>query len=257
MNILILRPKKDALELMHKLNKINIQSWIFPIFKFRPGKDLFLLPHVLQSSSKNSIVIASSKYAILYSHNYLKKIKKWPITLNYFAIGHKSARLLKICTKKKVLYPLKKENSEHLIKVIKKTKPIKDTKIIILQGNNSRNILAKELSNDGYNIVKLECYQRIFIRYNGSKEAKKWKFFNINMLIVTSSEMLTRLTCIFYKKKEKRWLFKCKILCISNRIYTLALSLGWKNIIICSHAHNACILKKIKEIYDNGRRKRI
>ncbi|QCI26974.1 uroporphyrinogen-III synthase [Buchnera aphidicola (Thelaxes californica)] len=75
MNILILRPKIDALKLMHKLKKIKIKSWIFPIFTFKKGNDLKKLKKTIISLPKNSAIIATSKHAIYFANQYLKKNK--------------------------------------------------------------------------------------------------------------------------------------------------------------------------------------
>nr|WP_261979453.1 uroporphyrinogen-III synthase [Buchnera aphidicola] len=142
-----------------------------------------------------------------------------------------------------------------------KNKCIKDKKILLLQGENGRKLIKNSLKKNGFNVSLVECYKRVFKNINIELELKKWKFYKINTLLVTNSEILNKLNDIFDDINQKKWLFECKIFVVGDRLKKLAKEIGWKNIIVSEYANNDYLLKLIIKNYYSlnlfGRRKRI
>lgn len=148
--------------------------------------------------------------------------------------------------KKKIFFPTKKENSEELLKILYKDK-IKNSRITLLQGENGRKLIEKKLKKEGFKVYLIECYKRVLKIFDANIEIKKWYSYKINTLVVASGESLYQLKNIVHKNNQKRWLFKCKIFVVGQRLSIIAKKLGWKNIIISKYANNKYFLSVIKK----------
>ncbi|WP_261979414.1 uroporphyrinogen-III synthase [Buchnera aphidicola] len=126
---------------------------------------------------------------------------------------------------------------------------LQNNKIVLLQGENGRKLIEKNLKNKGLKISVIECYKRVLKNVNGNIETKKWRSYEINTLIVTSSEILYQLKNIISKKNQIDWLLKCKIFVVGKRLFQIAKELGWKDIIVLNNANNASFFKTIKKMY--------
>ncbi|WP_367673357.1 uroporphyrinogen-III synthase [Buchnera aphidicola] len=125
---------------------------------------------------------------------------------------------------------------------------IKNKKIILLQGENGRQLIQKELRKKNIDVSVIECYKRFFKKLDGIKEGKKWRSYEINSLLVTSSEIIYKLNTLFSDDDRQKWLFKCKILVIGERLAYLARNIGWTNIMSCQYANNKYLLNFIDKI---------
>ncbi|WP_410051815.1 uroporphyrinogen-III synthase [Buchnera aphidicola] len=123
---------------------------------------------------------------------------------------------------------------------------ISKAKIILLKGENGRKLVEKSLQKNNFNISVIECYKKIFKKIN-NLEIKKWRFYQINTLIVTSGDILNRLNEQIDVLNKNEWLFKCKIFVASNRLGDMAERIGWKDVIVCYCADNENLLKIIKK----------
>nr|WP_222702915.1 hypothetical protein [Buchnera aphidicola] len=64
-------------------------------------------------------------------------------------------------------------------------------------------------------------------------------------MIVTSAEILKKLSNNISDIDKNVWLFKCKIFVVGKRLRNIAEKIGWKDIVTCNYANNQSILKKI------------
>ncbi|WAI19253.1 MAG: uroporphyrinogen-III synthase [Buchnera aphidicola (Brevicoryne brassicae)] len=124
---------------------------------------------------------------------------------------------------------------------------LKKHKIVLLQGENGRKLVEKNLKKKGFNVSTIECYKRILKNLNIEKEEKLWCLYKINTLVVTSSEILYHIKNIICSINENNWLLTCKIFVISRRLFKIAKILGWKDIVISNCASNECLIKVIKK----------
>ncbi|WP_302053670.1 uroporphyrinogen-III synthase [Buchnera aphidicola] len=124
---------------------------------------------------------------------------------------------------------------------------IKNSRITLLQGENGRKLIEKKLKKEGFKVCLIECYKRVLKIFDANIEIKKWYSYKINTLVVASGESLYQLKNIVHKNNQKRWLFKCKIFVVGQRLSIIAKKLGWKNIIISKYANNKYFLSVIKK----------
>ncbi|WP_261979608.1 uroporphyrinogen-III synthase [Buchnera aphidicola] len=125
---------------------------------------------------------------------------------------------------------------------------LKYSKIILLQGENGRKLIEKNLKKEGFKICVIECYRRVLKILDGRKEGKKWRLYKIDTLVVTSSEILHQLKNITSDSDQIEWLLKCKIFVVGKRLSKIAKNLGWNDIIVSNYANNESFLKIIKKI---------
>ncbi|WP_044005647.1 uroporphyrinogen-III synthase [Buchnera aphidicola] len=135
-----------------------------------------------------------------------------------------------------------------MLKILYKDK-IKNDKIILLQGENGRTLIEKNLKKEGFKICLIQCYKRVFKILDGKMEIKKWRSYKIDTLIVTSGESLYALKNIFSNTNQTKWLFRCKIFVVGRRLSQIAKNLGWKDIIVSNYANNEFFLEIIKKFY--------
>lgn len=125
---------------------------------------------------------------------------------------------------------------------------MKYEKILLLQGKNGRKLIEKTLKKNNINVFVIECYKRIFKKFNVIKKGKKWSTDKINTLLITNSETMYELNRIFYNSDYYAWLLKCKILVVESRLSKIAKKIGWKHIIIANYANNEYLIEFIKQI---------
>ncbi|WP_253254808.1 uroporphyrinogen-III synthase [Buchnera aphidicola] len=125
-------------------------------------------------------------------------------------------------------------------------KLLKTDIITLLQGENGRKLVEKNLIKNNFNVATIECYKRILKKLDINKEVKKWYSYKINTLVVTSSEVLYHMQNTIFIFNKTHWLLKCKIFVVSIRLFKIAKQLGWKNIIVSNFANNDCLIKIIK-----------
>ncbi|QCI25205.1 uroporphyrinogen-III synthase [Buchnera aphidicola (Rhopalosiphum padi)] len=124
--------------------------------------------------------------------------------------------------------------------------------MILLQGRNGRKLIKKYLVKKGFNISVVECYKRIFKVIDIFEEVKKWRYWKINTLVVTSSEILKRLDKKVSVFDKNEWLFGCKIFVIGNRLAKIAKEMGWNDIVVSDNANNNDLLKLISKTNDRN-----
>jgi uroporphyrinogen-III synthase len=125
---------------------------------------------------------------------------------------------------------------------------IKKNRIILLQGENGRKLIEKNLKAQGFKTCVIECYKKVSKILDGNIEAKKWRLCKIDTLVATSSEILYQLKNIMSHVDQIEWLFKCKILVVGKRLSKIAKKLGWQDVIISNYANNESFLEIIKKI---------
>ncbi|WP_348769601.1 uroporphyrinogen-III synthase [Buchnera aphidicola] len=138
------------------------------------------------------------------------------------------------------------ENSEALLELLYK-KNLRSSKIILMKGENGRQLVEKELTQKNFDVSIIECYKKVFKTIKNHIEVKKWRSYQINTLIVTSGEILNRLNEKINFLNKHEWLFKCKIFVAGSRLSEIAKKIGWKDIVISNYADNNNLLNIIKK----------
>ncbi|PPI87666.1 uroporphyrinogen-III synthase [Candidatus Pantoea edessiphila] len=245
MTILITRPEPANKDLILRLETSGKKAYSLPLIEFIPGKDLAILPYFLTNMLySRDLVFILSQQAVYFAQSALQRIDMlWPINLNYYAIGYKTALSFKKVSKLNINYPIVQETSEELIKLLILQNVHNNKRAVICSGYPSRGFLKQELSNLDIKVFFIECYKSIKKKYDGFAEGKRLRKLGINTLVVTSSNMLKQLFYLFPEIDREEWLLKCKLLVFSERILNMAKTLGWKEIYVTEKCNNEHILK--------------
>lgn len=102
------------------------------------------------------------------------------------AVGASSAHLLREISQKVVDYPQDGNDSEALLRL-----PLwreKKGKLLIIRGQNGRNVLAKSVCAQGWQVDCLSVYRRIPRLFSGSEILAKTAYYANTAVLISSSE---------------------------------------------------------------------
>ncbi|WEF28086.1 uroporphyrinogen-III synthase [Klebsiella aerogenes] len=246
MSILVTRPLPQGEELVSRLRALGRVAWSFPLIEFTPGRELAALPRQLAELGANDLLFALSQHAVEFAHaRLLQEGKCWPSTPAYFAIGRTTALALHTVSGQNIRYPLDREISEVLLQ-LPELQNIAGKKALILRGNGGRELLGTTLRERGAEVTFCECYQRCAKYYDGAEEAMRWQSRGVTTLVVTSGEMLQQLWSLIPQWYRERWLLRCSLVVVSERLALQARELGWQDIQVADNADNDALLRALQ-----------
>ena len=246
MSILVTRPLPQGEELVSRLRALGRVAWSFPLIEFTPGRELTALPRLMAELGANDLLFALSQHAVEFAHaRLLQEGQCWPSTPAYFAIGRTTALALHTVSGQNIRYPLDREISEVLLQ-LPELQNIAGKKALILRGNGGRELLGATLRERGAEVTFCECYQRCAKYYDGAEEAMRWQSRGVATLVVTSGEMLQQLWSLIPQWYRERWLLRCSLVVVSERLALQARELGWQDIQVADNADNDALLRALQ-----------
>ncbi|MFJ2977128.1 uroporphyrinogen-III synthase [Kluyvera sp. NPDC087067] len=246
MTILVTRPSPQGEALVSRLRALGRVAWSFPLINFTPGRELNTLGQALGALGDGDLVFALSQHAVSFAHAQLQQQRlHWPTSAHYFAIGRTTALALHQVNGMDVRYPLDREISEVLLQ-LPELQNIAGKKALVLRGNGGRELIAEILTARGADVTLCECYQRCPIHYDGAEEAMRWQSRDVTTIVVTSGEMLQQLLTLIPLWYRENWLFKCRLLVVSERLAKLAQEMGWQDIQVADSADNDALLRALQ-----------
>ncbi len=246
MSILVTRPLPQGEELVSRLRGLGHVAWSFPLIEFTPGRELHTLGDRLAALSAGDLLFALSQHAVEFAHARLQQqALRWPLVPGYFAIGRTTALALHKVSGHNIRYPLDREISEVLLQ-LPELQNIAGKKALLLRGNGGRELLGETLRERGADVTFCECYQRCAKHYDGAEEAMRWQSRGVSTLVITSGEMLQQLWTLIPQWYRERWLLRCRILVVSERLAQQARELGWQDIQVAESADNDTLLRALQ-----------
>ncbi|QPB78053.1 uroporphyrinogen-III synthase [Proteus sp. GOKU] len=237
MSILVTRPNPAGEALTQRLINAGKTAFQAPLIEITAGRELPLLDAKLKELRAGDCVFLLSKNAVSYANWQLNQLQQsWPDTLSYYGIGQSTAKDFQHLSSLPICYPEQGETSEDLLE-LPALNQVKNKRILLLRGNGGRDLLATTLSQRGAIVDECECYQRLFINYSPEDFALQWEKAQVDTLVVTSGEMLQQLFDLVAESK-KAWLLNCHLLVVSERLATIAKTLGWETVTVAESANN-------------------
>jgi uroporphyrinogen-III synthase len=120
-------------------------------------------------------------------------------------------------------------------------------KALLLRGNGGRELLGESLAQRGAAVTYCECYQRSPIFYDGSEQSAHWQRAGVDILVVTSGEMLQQIYTLVPDYYRSSWLLRCRLVVVSERLATLAAQMGWSNIRVAENADNDALIRALQD----------
>ena len=214
--VVITRPKHQADTLRLKLEAAGANVILFPLLEISLPDSISLAKKQLAQIEQYSLAIFTSANAVDYSFKWLDKSKL--TSLRIAAIGKKTARVLEDSYGIKVDYfPAKGFNSEALL-AMPEIKNYNDGKtIVILRGQNGRELLKEKLEGQGAKVDYIDVYKREFPQQNLESLKQKFEQAQLDIILITSG---TSLKNLFEFSLDNEWLEKTNLLMGSERIKT-------------------------------------
>lgn len=249
MNILITRPSPYGEELVSKLLSIGKLAYHFPLIYFSSGKTLSSIKQHLHSLTTGDFLFIVSQHAVKYAHHQLLTMGiNWPTTVKYYTIGRKTSIKMQTLSGIVSKFPTQEETSENLLQFPELIHHISGRRVLILRGNNGgRNFLKNTLQKRGALVLCCECYTRKEFKYNGIQQCNRMLTLKINIIVVTTGEMLKQLYYLIPCYYRNTWLLKCRLIVVSYRQAILAKNFGWTDIIITKSSNNNAIFITLLE----------
>jgi uroporphyrinogen-III synthase len=193
------------------------------------------------------LVFALSQNTIRYANPMLKRNNlSWPTQLSYYAIGRTTALALHTASCLHVTYPPMGETSEMLLS-LPDLQNVSGKKALLLRGNGGRELLGQSLAERGASVTFCECYQRSPVYYNGSEQSADWQRAGVDILVITSGEMLQQIYTLVPDYYRSSWLLRCRLIVVSDRIATLAAQMGWSDIRVAENADNDALIRALQD----------
>ena len=182
----------------------------------------------LPDLSQVSMIIFVSGPAVQYFFAGLHRLnKKLPKDIRLIAIGQATANKLKTYHQGPIDYP-KSPHSEALLELTALKHP-QNQEIVLVNGLNSRPLIAQTLSARGANLKEISVYQRLAPKKNLDFNQRLWQDNLIDVLLLMSQEATANIVSLF-EGPAKLWLLSKPCFVLSPRIAKAAKAVGFKQI---------------------------
>ncbi|WP_087020607.1 uroporphyrinogen-III synthase [Thaumasiovibrio subtropicus] len=238
MTLAIVRPAPECHQLVAQLQAVDIDATALPIMTFSLGEDAKQLPNQLQSLRAGDIVIAVSKAAITFSSQIMTQHNaNWRKDVHYVAVGEGTAAHFAAETGQDVHFPQQADSEGVLsLPLLQHTT---GQNVIILRGQNGRELMKDALAAHGANVAYCEVYQRQWLPIDADTFYQQWHQ-RLSGLVVTSQQQLAHLwqSCA---SQHQTWLQSLPLWVPSNRVAQYAQTLGFHTITSVNSATNSAL----------------
>lgn len=251
LNVLVTRPEPKGRELAADLLTHGISAFAYPLFSYQLI-DNHTPCKLLLSRNLPSILIFVSVAAVTYANEILKS-SSWCYH-QIFAVGQATqVALAKLGIK--AIAPTQ-QDSEGLL-LLEELQNVADTHIVIIRGDEGRELLFNTLKQRGAQVSYGQSYCRVWQNSQQDKNTMPW-LFDINCVVITSVALLENMldwidfSTITNTKLKKHWQQECYWIVASERIAIRARQLGLSQIMNAQSANNQCLLETIIEMEQNN-----
>jgi len=222
LNIVVTRPREQAVGLTQSITKLGGNPILFPLLEIAPAADASELNALKQRLSTYDLLIFISPNAVKYGMSALGTL---PSAVRVATVGQSSAQALRDLGITNVIAPTERFDSEALL-ALSALQSVAGWKVAILRGNGGRELLGDTLKARGARVDYVTCYERSKPELDADSLLK----VGPHALNVTSSEALGNLWQSLTETDRAR--FASMPLFVPHaRIAELARQQGWKNIV--------------------------
>jgi len=223
LNIVITRPREQALKLSQRIAELGGDVILFPLLEIAPAADASELNALKQHLSSYDLLIFISPNAVKYGMNALETV---PPHLRVAAVGQSSAQALRERGIAQVMAPTQHFDSESLL-ALPALQNVSGWKVAILRGNGGRELLGDTLIARGAAVEYVTCYERS----QPSLDADIVLAAAPSAISITSSEALLHLWQTL-PVTHKAAFARLPLFVPHARIATLAQQQGWHHILL-------------------------
>lgn len=223
LNIVVTRPRDQALGLTRRITELGGNVTLFPLLEIAPAADASELNALKQHLSTYDLLIFISPNAVRFGMDALGTV---PSNARVATVGQSSARALRELGIAQVIAPTERFDSESLL-ALPELQNVADWKVAILRGNGGRELLGDTLKTRGARVDYVTCYERSKPELDAGSVLKA----DPHAINVTSSEALANLWQGLTDAHKARFA-NIPLFVPHARIAELAQQQGWKNIIL-------------------------
>ncbi len=223
LNIVVTRPRDQAVGLAQRITKLGGSAILFPLLEITPAADASELNTLKQHLSTYDLLIFISPNAVKYGMNALGDV---PSSVRVATVGQSSALGLRDLGIAHVIAPTERFDSESLL-ALPILQNVAGWKVAILRGNGGRELLGDTLKTRGARVDYVTCYERSKPALDADSVLKAGP----HAISVTSSEALGNLWQGLTDVHKVRFA-NIPLLVPHARIAELAQQQGWKNIVL-------------------------
>jgi len=243
LTILVTRPGQAGLDLCEEIQSHGGDAIFFPTIAFAPPSNVPLFESSMKQLAHQDWVIFNSPEAVRASFPAIKAcFSIWPDKVNIAAIGEGTAKALRSVSLPISIQP-KVWSSEGLLD-LPVFYAVQNKKIAIIKGEGGRGLLEKVFTERGAKILSIMAYQRVLPSGLNISQVT-WE--KIDVIIAASFENLKNLQILLGDSKWKG-ITSVHFIVVSNRIKTLAETLGLETIWIASTPTHDAILTVLYHI---------
>lgn len=231
---LVVRPAKQADELVQLLRQHGHSPLCCPLLETRAGDELSRLPELLPAAD---IVIAVSMHAVNFAHHFLLQTGlTWP-HIEYFAVGQASADAF---AEVGIQAQCPEDPRSEGLLLLPNLQQLTGRRVLILRGNGGRDLIARTLASRGALVHYCATYERHYPELDGDALTHHWQGAGLDSLLITSGELLQRLLELV-PSQQQPWLYDRLLVVPSPRVADLAEAAGFTRIVIAQGASNQAL----------------
>jgi uroporphyrinogen-III synthase len=255
-NILITRPLHQADNLAQLIRRQGGHPILFPtiVIKSLSYQQKFIssyygqeawMPAFAGMTTEVDLLIFTSKNAVIYSHEILKKYSQHSKVIKIVAIGDGTKRALEEHGFTIDFSSPPPFSSENLLQ-LPELQSCEQKKILIVTGKNSRPVLSETLKQRKAIVYQLEVYERVPPSYSPEVINQLFSQHKLNVVVTTSNESLKNLIAILPDRRQT--IEDTPQVVISERGYQLAKELQIKHVYKTDGISDEAIMETIIKI---------
>lgn len=245
-HIAVCRPEPQGKQLASALVDAGHQAITQAFFAIKARATAKEIKQLLQEKQPDIIIFVST--AAVNCAQQALAIKQWrdfvASEITFIAVGNTTKTVLRQYGITPVVTP-QQENSEGMLNLAK-LQQVQQKNIIIVRGDNGRELLATKLTARGAQVSYLASYQKIWLMFEPTNIEERWQKNKINCIVITSVALLENLVRLLAATHSKNyWLKHCTWLVASPRIAKQAKMHNINKIIIANGANTQAIIDTI------------
>ncbi|HEX8541403.1 MAG TPA: uroporphyrinogen-III synthase [Pseudomonas sp.] len=244
--LLLTRPAEESAALAQTLADVGIFSSSLPLLEIEPVPITPAQRLILNDLDHYSAVIVVSKPAARLGLALLNELWPVPPIQPWFTVGEGTAQLLQDHNLD-VSWPEQGDDSEALLDLprLQHAVALPASRVLILRGENGRELLAERLRQLGASVDYLPLYRRNLPQYPPSTLMQRVKAERLNALVVSSGQGFEHLRQL----AGDAWpeLAQLPLFVPSPRVAELATQAGARTVVNCRGANAAALLAALRE----------
>ncbi|WP_426116699.1 uroporphyrinogen-III synthase [Pseudomonas sp. DSP3-2-2] len=244
--LLLTRPAEESAALAQTLAELGIFSSSLPLLEIEPVPITPVQRSILDDLDHYSAVIVVSKPAARLGLALLDELWPVPPIQPWFTVGEGTAQLLQEHNLD-VSWPEQGDDSEALLDLprLQQAVALPGSRVLIMRGEDGRELLAERLRQLGASVVYLPLYRRNLPLYPPSTLMQRVQAERLNALVVSSGQGFEHLRQL----AGDAWpeLAQLALFVPSPRVAELATQAGARTVVNCRGANAAALLAALRE----------